>query len=82
MEKVESIEEIMQVVSVKLTELRKKKGYTSHESFAYDNDFARMQYWRIEKGKTNITLKTLIKLLEIHQISLNDFFKEIELPKF
>jgi|GEM_PF-2408238 len=75
-----SIEEIMKVVSAKLAELRKQKGYTSHENFAIDHNIARMQYWRIEKGKTNITLKTLVKLLAIHQVSLNDFFADLNLP--
>lgn len=76
------IEEIMQVISAKLMELRKQKGYSSHENFAIDNDIARMQYWRIEKGKTNITLKTLVKLLAIHEISLSDFFADIKLPEY
>lgn len=75
------IEEITKVVSEKLTALRKERGYSSHETFAMDNDIARMQYWRIEKGKTNITLSTLTKLLAIHQISLSDFFADVKLPK-
>ena len=74
------IEEITKEVSEKLTALRKQRGYSSHENFAMDNDIARMQYWRIEKGKTNITLKTLVKLLAIHEISLSDFFADIHLP--
>jgi transcriptional regulator with XRE-family HTH domain len=40
-------------IGEKLAELRKKKGYTSHETFAYDHDLSRVQYWRIEKGKSN-----------------------------
>lgn len=75
------IEEITKVVSEKLTALRKQRGYSSHENFAMDNDIARMQYWRIEKGKTNITLSTLAKLLAIHQVSLSDFFSDVKLPK-
>ncbi len=63
----------------KLTELRKKKGYTSHETFAYDFELSRVQYWRIEKGKSNITLRSLFSILEIHGIDLKDFFDS--LPK-
>ncbi len=55
-------------------ELRKKKGYTSHEDFAFDHDIPRVQYWRIEKGKTNLTLKSLIRLLSIHKMTVEEFF--------
>jgi len=64
-------------IANKIKELRIQKGYTSHESFAWDNNLNRVQYWRIEKG-TNITLKTLLSVLDIHGISLADFFKDIE----
>ena len=64
-------------IANKIKELRIKKGYSSHENFAWDNNLNRVQYWRIEKG-SNITLKTLISILNIHQISLNDFFRDID----
>jgi len=64
-------------IANKIKELRIQKGYSSHESFAWDNDLNRVQYWRIEKG-TNITLKTLLSVLDIHKISLSDFFKDID----
>ncbi|MBX2897312.1 MAG: helix-turn-helix transcriptional regulator [Cyclobacteriaceae bacterium] len=66
-------------IGERLVELRKKKGYTSHETFAYDHDLTRVQYWRIEKGKSNLTLRSLYNLLEIHGIDLKDFFNS--LPK-
>lgn len=72
----ESIEDVMAFVSRKLIKLRKQKGYSSHETFAHDYEFARMQYWRIERGKTNITMNTLLRLLSIHQISIKDFFSD------
>lgn len=61
-------------IAQKLKDLRVKAGYTSHENFAWDNDISRVQYWRIEKGK-NITLETLFKVLDIHKITLEEFFK-------
>lgn len=66
-------------IGEKLAELRRQKGYTSHETFAYDYEMSRVQYWRIEKGKTNLTLKSLMKLLEIHGINLKEFVNS--LPK-
>jgi transcriptional regulator with XRE-family HTH domain len=63
-------------VANKIKQLRKDKGYTSFQSFAFEYELNRVQYWRIESGK-NITLKTLIKVLDIHKISLQDFFKDL-----
>ena len=54
--------------------LRKQKGYSSYESFAFDHGLARMQYWRLENGRTNVTIKSLEKILDIHQISFKEFF--------
>lgn len=59
----------------RLTELRKKRGYKSHENFAWDHDLPRAQYWRLEKGKANFTIKTLVKVLTIHNITLEEFFR-------
>lgn len=53
--------------------LRKTKGYSSHESFAHEYGLPRMQYWRVERGKTNLTLRTLAKLLHIHQLTMIAF---------
>jgi transcriptional regulator with XRE-family HTH domain len=66
-------------IGVKLMELRKKKGYTSHEDFALDHDIPRVQYWRIENGKTNLTLKSLVRLLSVHKLTMEEFFSN--LPK-
>lgn len=63
-------------ISQKLKEIRLSKGYTSYETFAFDHNLNRVQYWRIESG-SNITLKTLIKVLDIHKISLEEFFKDL-----
>lgn len=63
-------------IAKKIRQLRIDANYTSAESFAYDNNINRVQYWRVENG-TNLTLKTLLKLLDIHKISLSDFFGEI-----
>jgi hypothetical protein len=52
-------------IDSKLTELRKKKRYTNHEDFVLDHDILRIQYWRIAKGRANLTIKSLLKLLTI-----------------
>ncbi len=67
--------EILQVAE-KIKDLRVKAGFTSYETFAFTNDINRVQYYRIEKGQ-NITLKTLIKVLKIHNLTIQDFFKDL-----
>ena len=64
---------IINNIASKLKKIRIEKGYTSYENFAYQNDLPRVQYWRMEKG-TNFTIKNLLKILEIHQMSLEEFF--------
>ncbi|MDR0660722.1 MAG: hypothetical protein LBG19_07970 [Prevotellaceae bacterium] len=67
---------IMEIAS-KLKILRIKKGYSSHESFAWNNGLNRAQYWRVEKG-SNITIKTLLTILDIHNMSLKEFFEDFQ----
>ena len=64
-------------VSEKIKELRIIAGYSSYENFALDKGIDRKQYWRIENG-ANITLTTLLKVLDLHGISLKKFFSDIQ----
>jgi transcriptional regulator with XRE-family HTH domain len=70
----EVLSSLLKRIGRKLIELRRKKGYTSHEDFAFDHDIPRVQYWRLEKGQTNLTMKSLIKLLAIHKLTVEEFF--------
>ncbi len=65
------------VVAEKLRELRKRKGYTSYEKFSWDHDLSRMQYWRMETG-TNFSFTTLLKVLDIHKLTLAALFSDID----
>jgi transcriptional regulator with XRE-family HTH domain len=69
-----SFKKILTVLGERLAELREKKGYGTLKEFAQRYDLPQIHYWRIEKGKANITLKTLVKVLAIHNITLHDFF--------
>lgn len=64
-------------VGEKLRQLRKEAGYKSYENFAFDHDLNRVQYGRMEKG-ANITLGSLLKVLDIHKLSFEDFFKGLK----
>ncbi|MFN4147434.1 MAG: helix-turn-helix domain-containing protein [Runella sp.] len=65
-------------IALKIKDLRKKSGWKSYETFALDHHLDRKQYWRVENG-SNITLATLLKILDIHQVSLKEFFNELDL---
>lgn len=80
MNNMKSFNGILAVVGTTLAELREKKGYKTIKEFALKHDLPEIQYWRMEKGKTNITLKSLVKILAIHNISLQDFFCLIIIP--
>ncbi|PQJ76483.1 helix-turn-helix domain-containing protein [Polaribacter glomeratus] len=67
-------------IAKKLEKIRIEKGYTSYENFAIEHGITRMQYWRMEKG-TNFTFQSLLKILDAHQMSLSDFFEDLEREK-
>jgi transcriptional regulator with XRE-family HTH domain len=69
-----SVDPLLKSIGTRLMELRKEKGFTSHETFATAFSLPRVHYWRIEKGKANCTLKTLVKILTIHNLTLSEFF--------
>lgn len=64
-------------IGAKLKEMRIAKGFSSYEVFAFSNDIPRISYYRLEKG-TNCKLESLLKILDIHQVSLSEFFSDID----
>lgn len=75
-EQVKQDERILKIAN-KIKQLRLDMGFTSHEQFAWKYDINRVQYWRIEKG-SNLTLNSLLRILDIHKLTLNDFFKDLD----
>lgn len=65
-------------IGKQIKQLRIEMGYSSAEIFAYEHNLNRVSYWRMEKG-CNITMASLLKILDIHQVSLGDFFTKVEL---
>ena len=55
--------------------LRKEKGYTNYEFFAYDNDFPRAQYGRYEKGE-DLRFSSLMKLIRAFGMTPEEFFSQ------
>lgn len=69
-------EEVILKTSLRIKQLRIESGYSSYETFALDNNIDRKQYWRAENG-SNLTLKSLIRILNIHKITFFEFYKDI-----
>ena len=65
---------ILALIGHCLAELRIKKGFPTIKAFADRYDLPEIQYWRIEKGKANVTLKSLSRILHIHRLTLHEFF--------
>lgn len=63
----------LEKIGKRIKKLRIEKGYTSAEIFAYEHGLNRVSYWRMEKG-CNLTLVSLLRILDIHGISLETFF--------
>jgi len=68
---------VINSVGRKLKTLRINAGYKSYEAFAWDNNMSRIQYWKMEKG-INCTLKSLYKVLKIHNLTYKEFFDSLE----
>ena len=70
----DSYNKILLILGTGLAGLREKKGYHTITEFAKEYDLPEIQYGRMEKGQANITLKSLVKILAIHQLTIHDFF--------
>ncbi|HKC69416.1 MAG TPA: XRE family transcriptional regulator [Bacteroidia bacterium] len=75
MPKLNFSEKNVKKIAEKIKQLRIEKGYTSYENFAYEHDLSRVQYWRMEKG-VNFTINYFLRILEIHKMTLHEFFSE------
>ncbi|MFM7021517.1 MAG: helix-turn-helix domain-containing protein [Flavobacteriales bacterium] len=67
----------IKAIGAKLKELRKEAGYTSSESFAFDNDIPRVQYGKMERA-VNFKISTLMRVLDAHKITMEEFFKGLK----
>ena len=70
----------LELISERLKVIRKEKGFTNYEHIAFELGMSRSAYWRLENG-ANFNLKTLIKVLRLLDVSLEEFFQGINSPK-
>ncbi|WP_431125050.1 helix-turn-helix domain-containing protein [Flagellimonas flava] len=65
----------VQKLAKRIKSLRIKKGYSSYENFAFDNDIHRAQYGRYETG-TDLQYTSLLKIAQAFDMTLEEFFSE------
>lgn len=73
----EVMQEVFEKIGTKFKEMRIDQGFSSYEDYAWTHGFSRMQIWKAEKG-SNLTMKSLLKILKTHNISLAEFFKDFD----
>lgn len=79
MKKAEKLPELT-VIANRLKELRKAKGFNNYEHIAFDLGMSRSAYWRLESGE-NFSFKTLIKICKLLNVTFEEFFTGIDIPK-
>ncbi|MDL5051488.1 hypothetical protein QQ054_36395 [Oscillatoria amoena NRMC-F 0135] len=67
----------LQAIADKIKKLRIEKGYTSYRNFADDHDIEPKQYWKLEEGKVDFRISSLLRIVEIHGITMEEFFSGI-----
>ena len=72
------VDQLQKRIGKKLRSIREAKGIKNYEKFAIQNDFSRSHYWNIENGDVNLTLKTLVRILNSLDVKVEDFFRELE----
>jgi transcriptional regulator with XRE-family HTH domain len=68
-------EEDLKKLGERIRSLRIKKGYNNYENFAFENNIARAQYGKYEKGE-NITYASLLKVIKALGLTVKEFFSE------
>ena len=63
------------LLAERIKQLRKERGYSSQETFAYDNDYTLSYYSRIERGE-DIRFTSLVKVCKALGVNLKAMFSE------
>ena len=67
----------LDAIGSRIRTLRKANTSLSAEDFANEKGFDRVQYSRVENG-ANITMKTLLKVVDAHNMTLKEFFSDLD----
>ena len=59
----------------RIREIRKAKGFSNYEKFAYQHNFNRSSYGRFESGE-DIRFSSLLRVLDAFDMTLEEFFSD------
>ena len=62
-------------LGARIKAMRKARGYSNYEQFAYKHEINRSQYGRYENGE-DLRFSSLLKVLKALDVSLAEFFGE------
>lgn len=65
----------VQKLGARVRSLRKERGYSNADQFAYEKNIARAQYQRYEKG-SDLRFSSIVKLVKAFDMDLNEFFSQ------
>lgn len=68
-------EEDLKKLADRIRSLRIKKGYSNYENFAFENDIARAQYGKYEKGE-DLRYSSLLRVIRALGVTPKEFFSE------
>ncbi len=73
--------DIQEKIGKRIAQIRKEKTKLSQQKFAYEADIERSFLTHIEKGRKNISVGTLERILTALGISFKEFFDSKEFSK-
>ena len=68
---------LLKSIAKRLKEMRKGKGI-GYVEFAEQVGISKNVYYQIEQGKSNFQIKTLMVILQYHEVSFIDFIQSLE----
>ena len=68
--------EELKKIGERLKKIRKERGYSSPDKFAYEHNINRSQYGKYEAGSEDLRISSLIKVLNKLGLSLKEFFSD------
>ena len=69
------VEKQLSNLGARIKALRKARGYSNYEQFAYEHEINRSQYGRYENGE-DLRFSSLLRVLKALDISVAEFFGE------
>ena len=65
------------LIGIAVSSLRNSRKI-SIELLSHEINMEKKYLWMIEKGKTNITVNTLVKICNFFELSLSEFFQYVD----